>query len=95
VLGYLKKLPQPSSSDHAVLKAQVLYAVDYEMAQTLSDVVFRRTELGSAGELDENSVQLCAETMADMLGWSSTKIQQELQQVKNISKHHTPILSGV
>jgi glycerol-3-phosphate dehydrogenase len=33
--------------------------------------------------------------MADMLGWSSTKIQQELQQVKNISKHHTPILSGV
>ncbi|MGB3189005.1 MAG: glycerol-3-phosphate dehydrogenase/oxidase [Limnoraphis sp.] len=95
VLGYLKQLPQPSSSDDAVLKAQVLYAVNDEMAQTLSDVVFRRTELGSAGELDESSVQFCAETMADLLNWSSTKIQQELQHVRNISKHHTPVLSGV
>ncbi|WP_413160948.1 glycerol-3-phosphate dehydrogenase/oxidase [Capilliphycus salinus ALCB114379] len=95
VLGYLKKFPQPSSSDDAVLKAQVLYAVDCEMAQTLSDVVFRRTELGSAGELEQSSVQLCAETMANLLNWSQTKLQQELQQVWKINEHHTPILSGV
>ena len=95
VLGYLKKLPRPSLSDDAVLKAQVLYAVDCEMAQTLSDVVFRRTELGSAGELNENSVQICAETMAEILNWSPTKVQQELQQVKNSGRHPTPILSGV
>ncbi|MEL7034571.1 MAG: glycerol-3-phosphate dehydrogenase/oxidase [Cyanobacteria bacterium J06592_8] len=91
VLGYLQKLPQLSSLNHAVIKAQVLYAVDREMAQTLSDVVFRRTELGSAGEFDESSIQLCAETMADFFNWSPTKKQQELQNVKAISKHCLPV----
>ncbi len=95
VLSYVKKLPPPHSSDDAVLQAQVWYAVEHEMAQTLSDVVFRRTELGSAGELDDHSVQLCAETMGNLLNWSPSQKQQELQTVKNRSQHPTPILSGV
>lgn len=62
-----------------VLAAQVRYAVTSEMAQTLRDVVFRRTELGSAGEPDHNSVRLCAEVMAQELGWSPARTQLELE----------------
>lgn len=61
-----------------VLKAQTRYAVREEMAQTLSDVLFRRTELASAGDLSADSAQLCAEVMAEELGWSHTQKQQQL-----------------
>ncbi|MBE9069021.1 glycerol-3-phosphate dehydrogenase/oxidase [Leptolyngbya cf. ectocarpi LEGE 11479] len=62
-----------------VLTAQVRYAIAAEMAQTLKDVIFRRTKLGSAGEPDSNSVRLCAEVMAQELGWSQARTQLELK----------------
>ena len=52
------------------------------MAQKLSDVVFRRTELGSAGYPGNEALNICAETMGAELGWTSTQIQQELQEVQ-------------
>lgn len=68
----------------SVLKAEVLHGVREEMAQKLSDVVFRRTELGSAGYPGNEALNICAETMGAELGWSSTKIQQELQEVERV-----------
>ena len=68
----------------AVLKAEVLHAVHEEMAQKLSDVVFRRTELGSAEYPGHEAIKFCAETMGAELAWSQTRIQQELQEVNNI-----------
>lgn len=62
-----------------VLTAQVRYAVAAEMAQTLKDVIFRRTELGSAGGPDQNSLRLCAAVMAQELGWSHARTQLELK----------------
>lgn len=62
-----------------MLTAQVRHAVVSEMAQTLQDIVFRRTELGSAGEPDVDSVRLCAEVMAKEMNWSSTRTQAELR----------------
>ncbi|MEO0513520.1 MAG: glycerol-3-phosphate dehydrogenase C-terminal domain-containing protein, partial [Planctomycetota bacterium] len=40
----------PRSPDRArrVLATQIRYAIRSEMAQTLKDVIFRRTDLGSA-----------------------------------------------
>ncbi len=68
----------------AVLKAEVLHAVHEEMAQKLGDVVFRRTELGSAEYPGNEALKLCAKTMGAELGWSHTRIQQELQEVNDI-----------
>lgn len=64
--------------DLAVLRAEVVYAVREEMAQTLSDIVFRRTELGTAGYPDESALRVCLKTLA-ALGWSRTKLRQEQQ----------------
>ncbi|MDJ0615324.1 MAG: glycerol-3-phosphate dehydrogenase/oxidase [Calothrix sp. MO_192.B10] len=69
---------------YSMLKAEVLHALREEMAQKLSDVIFRRTEIGSAGYPGDEVIQVCANTIATELGWSYTRIQQELQEVHNI-----------
>jgi glycerol-3-phosphate dehydrogenase len=79
VLKYLQQ-----SNDRAVLQAEVLHAVHEEMAQKLSDVVLRRTELGSAGHPGDSTLKLCAETMGRELGWSDRMIKQELEEVNRV-----------
>ncbi|MBE9169008.1 glycerol-3-phosphate dehydrogenase/oxidase [Pleurocapsales cyanobacterium LEGE 06147] len=72
------------SEELAIVKAEVLYAVHEEMAQKLSDVILRRTDLGSAGHPSNKILRLCAETMGAELGWSNAKIQQEFQEVNKV-----------
>lgn len=72
-----------SESDE-VLKAEVIYAVRNEMAQKLSDVILRRTDLGSAGHPGKETVAACAELMAAELGWDNRKKQAEIADVDAI-----------
>ena len=60
-----------------VLRAEVQYAVDAEMARHLADVVFRRTGMATGGNPGVGALQECAELMADLLGWDDqdTRIQ--------------------
>ena len=53
------------------------------MGQKLSDVVFRRTELGTAEYPGDEVLAICAQTMGAELGWSLTKLEQEQQDVQN------------
>jgi glycerol-3-phosphate dehydrogenase len=85
VLRYLKKQPgsqEQESDSQAILKAEVLNAIRDEMAVRLSDVIFRRTELGSAGHPGDDILRTCAETMAAELGWGSGKTDQEIREVE-------------
>ncbi len=87
VLKYLNSSldSQEILQDLALIKAEVLYAVHEEMAQKLSDVVFRRTEVGSAGDISEENLNICAKTMGEALGWSQTRIQEELKVVNSMN----------
>lgn len=67
-------------SEVDLIKAQVRYAVREEMAQKLTDVVFRRTELGTVGHPGEKILEICAQEMAKQLRWPSQKVQEELQE---------------
>jgi glycerol-3-phosphate dehydrogenase len=69
-------------NDSPVIKAEVLHGVRVEMAQTLSDVIFRRTDLGTANHPGDDALFTCAEIMAAELGWSRNKILQEVEQVQ-------------
>ena len=69
-------------SHFPVIKAQVLHSVRAEMAQRLSDVVFRRTDLGTAGYPGDDALAACAEIMGAELGWSRQRIGQEEQEVQ-------------
>ena len=80
ILNYLEN----PENEQAVLQAEVLYGIHQEMAHKLSDVILRRTELGSSGYPGDETIQFCAEVMSKELGWSPTKLQQEVQEIKNI-----------
>ncbi len=68
----------------AVLRAETLYGVHEEMAQKLADVVFRRTELATAGHPGNQALQLCADVMGTALSWDRARRQQELREVNTI-----------
>ena len=51
------------------IAAEVVFAVDQEMAVALADVVFRRTGLGTLGYPGDACLQRCAEIMGKRLGW--------------------------
>jgi glycerol-3-phosphate dehydrogenase len=68
--------------DHLALhNAEVLHGIRDEMAQKLTDVIFRRTELGTAGHPGDEVLTACAEIMGAELGWTAARTQQELQEV--------------
>lgn len=66
----------------SVIRAEVSYAVRAEMALKLSDVVFRRTDLGTAGHPGAPALRACAALMAEELGWDETRVQEELSEVE-------------
>jgi len=75
---------QPLSSEHPVLAAEVIHAVREEMALKLSDVVRRRTELGSAGHPGNAALRQCAKLMSEELGWDADQIENEIAETEAI-----------
>jgi glycerol-3-phosphate dehydrogenase len=74
-----------------VLKAEVAHAVREEMAQKLADVVFRRTDLGTGGFPGAVALMQCAELMASELGWTDSRLRQELDEVKAAFPAHVGV----
>lgn len=75
---------QTVNNTSQVIKAEVVYGVREEMAQKLADVVFRRTELGAAGNPGETALKNCAAIMARELNWDQVRIQRELDEVRAV-----------
>jgi len=59
------------------IAAQVLFAIQDEMAMTLSDIVLRRTGIGQLGKPGDHALGITAAVAAEALGWSETRKQQE------------------
>ena len=60
----------------------IAYAIREEMAQTLSDVVIRRTGLGATGTPADSVVNDVAGRMQNVLGWSDQRKTTELEALK-------------
>ena len=84
VLKYVDENPAWTKTlgTSTTLEAEVIYAVREEMAQKLSDVVFRRTDLCTGGYSDKEALHRSAELAARELDWSNERLQQELEEVK-------------
>ncbi|MFB0566638.1 MAG: FAD-dependent oxidoreductase [Candidatus Aminicenantaceae bacterium] len=67
-----------------VLRAEILNSVQNEVAQKLSDVVLRRTDLGSAGNPGDTALRAAAEIMAKELNWDEERIKKEIQETRAI-----------
>ncbi|GAB6059910.1 glycerol-3-phosphate dehydrogenase/oxidase [Desulfonatronum parangueonense] len=81
---YHQELGLDESTDAAspLLKAQVVYAVRREMAQTLQDVVFRRTPLGCMGRPAPEALRGLARIMGEELGWDDARLEEEVLAVE-------------
>jgi glycerol-3-phosphate dehydrogenase len=66
--------------DARVLHAEVIHGVRDEMARKLSDVVFRRTDLGTAGHPGTEALEICAGAMSAELGWTPDKTRAEIEE---------------
>ncbi len=86
VLRYARENPDwwDTLGSSEVLKAEVVHAVREEMAVKLSDVVFRRTDLGSGGDPGGDAIAACAELMAAELGWSRQRLESEVREVQGL-----------
>jgi glycerol-3-phosphate dehydrogenase len=72
------------SDSSEVTGAEVIHGVREEMAQKLSDMIFRRTELGAAGNPGTECLETCAAIMAAELGWDKARVDQELNATSAI-----------
>lgn len=65
-------------NDDGEIMAEVIYAVREEMARTLSDIVMRRTGIGTLGNPGENILRKVASIAARELNWDANKIEKEI-----------------
>jgi glycerol-3-phosphate dehydrogenase len=87
VLAYLDE--DPSLGDQLskrtpVIKAEIVHGIRQEMAQKLTDVIMRRTELGSFGHPGEEALRTCASIMSRETGWSDSRALSEMEEAKAV-----------
>ncbi len=70
------------SSDAPTIRAEVLHGIRSEMARKLSDIIFRRTELGTAGHPGDACLHASAEIMRAELNWNKATMFRELDEVQ-------------
>jgi glycerol-3-phosphate dehydrogenase len=73
-----KKYAAPLNAD-GEMSAQAIYAIAHEMARTLTDILIRRTGIGTLGNPGSGALESIAEIAARELKWSSTRIDLELE----------------
>jgi glycerol-3-phosphate dehydrogenase len=78
-------LAETLNADGEIL-AQVTYAIRHEMARTLSDIVMRRTGIGTLGNPGDEVLQKVAALAARELNWDAGKVKQEILDVNNLLK---------
>jgi glycerol-3-phosphate dehydrogenase len=63
-----------------------VYAVRKEMACTLSDIVMRRTGIGTLGNPGKDVLRKVATVAAKELNWTTDKMEQEINAVLYLLK---------
>ena len=87
ILEYIEAesdLGKPIKKDSSIVKAEVIHGIREERAQKLSDIVFRRTGLGTAGYPGDACLEICASIMAKELNWSAVRTESEIEDVRLI-----------
>jgi glycerol-3-phosphate dehydrogenase len=83
-----KKMAEQLSPDLAYLKAEIVYAATHEGAQSVDDVLSRRTRIAfEASDGGESLALLVATLIAPVLGWDAAakkaSVSEFTKQLKN------------
>jgi glycerol-3-phosphate dehydrogenase len=66
-----------------ILRAEVVHAAKNEMVCKLSDAVFGRTGIATAGDPGRAELEECAGLVAAQLGWDAARREAELREVRD------------
>jgi glycerol-3-phosphate dehydrogenase len=80
---YDKPLSLVVSQDGEIL-AEVVYVIKKEMAYTLSDILFRRTGIGTLGYPGDDVFSIVVETAKKYLKWDNERTQSEIEEVMKV-----------
>lgn len=75
------ELRQPLAPSVETLGAEVVYVIRHEMAMRLSDIVIRRTGLGTSALPGADAIEVAANIAAQELGWDAERRQHEIDGV--------------
>lgn len=76
-----KSLAVPLNADGEI-GAQVVYGIRNEMAKTLTDILMRRTGLGTLGDPGEAVLKKIARVAAKELKWDEARVKKEIAAAK-------------
>lgn len=80
IAGENAELSRSVNADGEIL-AQVAYAIRHEMARTLSDVLMRRTGMGTLGHPGDDVIEEAALVAAGELNWDRKRMDSEIASV--------------
>lgn len=63
-------------------QAEIRHSVRLEMARTLGDLVFRRSDAGSGPNPGPKVLRLAAQAMGRELGWDATRVEREVEAAR-------------
>ncbi len=71
------------SHDGEIL-AEVVYAIQYESAKTLRDIMLRRTGIGTLGNPGKTVIDKIASLAAGMMGWNERRKEDEIASLMRV-----------
>jgi glycerol-3-phosphate dehydrogenase len=77
-------LCSPIAAGVPTIGAEIVHVIRHEMAVRLTDIVVRRTGLGSAGAPPRESVETSARIAARELGWDQARVDEEIAAVDRV-----------
>ena len=66
------------------ISAEVVYAIRYESARTLRDIMLRRTGTGTLGNPGKDIINKIAEIAAEMLKWDRKRTEEEIASMMKV-----------
>lgn len=86
----LTPLSPIESVETALIGAEVIWAFREEMAQTLSDVLLRRTMAGYGPRVALDVAEPAAQVAVEHLGWDQERAEREVQEYREWVERYTP-----
>ncbi len=87
------ELWQPLGEGNDAIQAEVVYAVQEEMAQTLADILLRRTMLGLNADVGVGTDAVVAAVARRFLDWDERRAEREISAYRDYITRFTPGVS--
>ncbi|MGB3635657.1 MAG: glycerol-3-phosphate dehydrogenase/oxidase [Rubrobacteraceae bacterium] len=86
----LEPLTSPATVENGLIGAEVIWAFREEMAETLADVLLRRTMVGYDADVGLDVDEAAAEVAVKHLGWDEERAEREVREYRKWIERYNP-----